>query len=154
MAARTPTLHELCYPGTPYIPRTHTSPPKPTSAPSRLTMMELCYPEVQYVPRTTLPSSSDFNSECWNILDPSSDHSDTISESHLFDTDPTPKSLDSPNPTIFPHVDNRSTLERCLAEILRADELEQSTFSTSSQPMDPIQITNFEPTDCTDDIQI
>jgi hypothetical protein len=116
-------------------------------------MMELCYPEIQYVPRTTLPFSSDFHSECWNILDPSSDHSDTISESHLFDTDPTPKSLDSPNPTIFPHVDNRSTLERCLAEILRADELEQSNFFTSAQPVDLIQITHFKPTDCTDEVQ-
>ena len=132
MAARTPTLHELCHPGTPYTPRIHISPPEPTSAHSRPTLMELCYPEIQYVPRTTLPFHSDLHLENWFISDPSSDHSDTISKSYLSDTDPIPKSLDSPNPTIFPHVDNRSTLERCLAEILRADELEQSNLFTSA----------------------
>ena len=45
-----------------------------------------------------------------------------------------------PNPSILPHVDNRSTLEQCLDEILRADELEQSNLSTSVQPVELISI--------------
>jgi hypothetical protein len=52
-----------------------------------------------------------------------------------------------PNPTIFPHVDNRSTVERCLAEILRAEELEQSFSSTSSEP-DDTQIQTPDISEC------
>src|ERR1700722_13111461 len=92
MAVRTPTLHELCYPELVYKPWTPISPP--TSAPARPTMMELCYPEIQSVPCTTLPFHSNLHLENWYIPDPFSDHSDTISESHLSDTDPTSQSLD------------------------------------------------------------
>jgi len=82
-------------------------------------------------------------------VNPVSIPSDSTSDYPIqFESEPTPNSLsqhtefehERPSPTIFPHVDNRSTLEQCLAEILRADELEQSNhqMNQTSIPSDSI----------------